>query len=58
MLCRSQVLLTGMGEVIDLNLVAVKTIMDLYKIKDQQMVFEKIYKVFHFMKQKKGDNGE
>ena len=47
MMCRGQVITGGMGGVIDLNFVAVKTVMDLYRVKNQQEVLEKVYKVFH-----------
>ena len=48
MLVRGQVLMSGMGDVIDLNFVALKTVMDLYQVTDQQRVFEKVYKTFHY----------
>jgi hypothetical protein len=53
MMVRGQVLMSGMGDVIDLNFQSVKTVMDLYQIKNQQSVFEKIYKVFHHFQAEK-----
>ena len=58
MMTRGQLLMSGMGDVIDINITAVKTVMDLYGIKDQQQVFEKVYKVFHhFLTEKRNASG-
>ena len=35
--------------VVDLNLQAVKTVMDIYKIKDQEACLRKLVTLFHFM---------
>lgn len=35
-------------DIIDLNYGALKTVMDLYEIKDQKMVFEKVRKLFFY----------
>lgn len=47
MLCRNQVITAGMGEVIDLNYVAVKTIMDLSGVRDQKDCLMKVINTFH-----------
>ena len=39
---QTQVIMSGMGDVIDLNIVAVKIIMDLYKIRNQVVCLEKV----------------
>jgi len=45
-LCRGQVITVG-EQVIDLNYQTVKTMMDLYGVKDQRETFEKITRTFH-----------
>jgi hypothetical protein len=55
MLCRNQVITAGMGEVIDLNYQTVKTIMDLYGVKDQQDCLMKVINTFHhFLAKERG----
>jgi hypothetical protein len=55
-MCRGQIILTGMGEVVDLNFQAVKIVMDLYEVEDQQECFYKVYKTFHhFLKERKAE---
>lgn len=48
MICQRQVITAGeANEVIDLNYQTVKTMMDLYGVKDQRSVFELVCKTFH-----------
>ncbi len=47
MQCQNQVIMSGSGNVVDINFVAIKVMLDLYKIENQQNVFDKIVKVFH-----------
>ena len=55
MLCRNQVITAGMGEVIDLNYQTVKTIMDLYGVKDQKDCLMKVINTFHhFLAKERG----
>ena len=54
MLCQRQVILNGVGEVIDLKFEAVKAMMDLQGVKNQRECFAKVYKTFHhFLKEGK-----
>jgi len=53
-LVRGQVIVAG-ETVIDLNFVAVKTVMDLYGVADQRGVFEKVRKAFYHFEQKRRD---
>jgi hypothetical protein len=50
-LVNRQVVTRGMdGDIIDLNFQAVKTVMDLYEIKNQRTCFEKVRRIFfHFL---------
>ena len=54
-MCRNQVITAGMGEVVDLNLQTVKTVMDLYNIKDQRECMEKVTKTFRHYLSKRRD---
>lgn len=57
-MCRNQVITAGMGEIIDINLQTVKTVMDLYGVKDQRECMEKVSKTFrHFLSQRKANEG-
>lgn len=56
MLTRGQVLMSGMGDIIDINIPAVKTVMDLYGVADQQRCFEKVYKTFHHFLKEQHEN--
>ncbi len=48
MLVKRQVITAGeTNEVIDLNYQTVKTMMDLYRVKDQRAVFQKVCAAFH-----------
>ena len=48
---RRQIITAGMGKVIDINIQAVKTVMDLYQVKDQRSCLDKVrYLFFHFLK--------
>ncbi len=51
MLCKRQVITAGeTNEIIDLNYITVKTMMDLYGVTNQKRVFESVLKVFyHFL---------
>jgi hypothetical protein len=57
MLCKFQVVTAGMGEVIDINHLAVWEAIDRYKVKDQIRCFELVNTVFHYMLNK-GRNNE
>lgn len=54
-MCRNQVITAGMGEIIDINLQTVKTVMDLYNIKDQRECMEKVTKTFRHYLSKRRD---
>ena len=50
MTVRGQVVTAGNGQVIDLDFNAVKTVMDLYGVRDQRDCFEKVRTCFfHFL---------
>ena len=44
---RGQVITAGMGDVVDINILAVTKLMDLYGIKNQVEVLSKVRKTFH-----------
>ena len=55
-MCRNQVVTAGMGEVIDINLQTVKTVMDLYGVKNQRECVEKVTKTFrHFLSKRRNE---
>ena len=57
-MCRNQVITAGMGEIIDINLQTVKTVMDLYGVKNQRECMEKVTTTFrHFLSQRKANRG-
>lgn len=56
LMCRNQVITAGMGEVIDINLQTVKTVMDLYGVKNQRECMEKVSKTFRFFLSKRKEN--
>jgi hypothetical protein len=41
-------ILVSMGQIIDINHVAIKTIMDLYGVIDQRRCFERVVALFHY----------
>jgi hypothetical protein len=57
-MCRNQVITAGMGEIVDINLQTVKTVMDLYGVKNQRECMEKVSKTFrHFLNKRREANG-
>jgi hypothetical protein len=53
-ICRNQVITAGMGEIVDINLQTVKTVMDLYGVKNQRECMEKVTKTFrHFLNKRR-----
>jgi hypothetical protein len=46
MTCRGQVITAGMGQVIDIDLQAVKVMCDVLDIKDQAKVIQRVRKLF------------
>jgi len=58
-LCRRQVITAGeANEVIDINYQTVRTMMDLYGVKDQRECFERIISCFHhFLKKEREVRG-
>jgi hypothetical protein len=56
-IARHQVIVGGMnGEVVDLNLPAVKMVMDLYDIKDQRACLNKVRRTFyHFLAESRAE---
>lgn len=44
--CRTQVITSAMGELLDINLTAVKMVMDLMQIDDQLICMEKVRVMF------------
>ena len=55
-MCRNQVITAGMGEIIDINLQTVKTVMDLYSVKNQRECVEKVTKTFrHFLSKRRNE---
>lgn len=44
---RNQLIVGGMGGVIDINIMAVKTVMDLYEIENQCECMEKVLQMAH-----------
>jgi len=55
-MCRNQVITAGMGEIIDINIQTVKTVMDLYTVKNQRECMEKVTKTFrYFLNQRKAN---
>lgn len=49
-ICSGQVIIAPMGGAIDINILAVKTAMDLYQIEDQKECLEKVLFIFREMK--------
>jgi hypothetical protein len=57
-MCRNQVITAGMGEIVDINLQTVKTVMDLYGVKNQRECMEKVSKTFrHFLNKEREAKG-
>lgn len=55
-MCRNQVITAGKGEIIDINIQTVKTVMDLYGITNQRECMEKVTKTFrHFVSQRRNE---
>jgi hypothetical protein len=55
-MCRNQVITAGMGEIVDINLQTVKTVMDLYGVKNQRECMEKVSKTFrHFLNKRRDE---
>jgi len=50
-ICSGQLIMAPMGGPIDINILAVKTAMDLYEIEDQKECLEKVLFIFREMKQ-------
>ena len=51
MICRNQVIVAGMGQILDISIPAIKIVMDLYNIQDQKKCLNKVRAVFyHFLK--------
>ncbi len=46
--------ITTMGQVIDLDISAIKTIMDIYKVEDQRTCLERVMKLFHYFQEEEG----
>ena len=46
MICQRQVIVAGMGDVIDINILAVKAVMDICNIHDQETCLNKVIKLF------------
>jgi len=57
-ICRGQIIVTGMGDVIDINILAVKAVMDLYDIDNQKACLEKVMRLFHFFQQNRKKSNE
>jgi hypothetical protein len=56
MLTRRQAITTGMGNVVDINLQAIKTVMDLHGVKNQKECMERVRKAFfHFLNEESGN---
>jgi len=47
MVCRNQVIVAPMGEVIDINIQTVISTMGVYGIRNQKDCLEKVLKIFH-----------
>lgn len=54
-MCRNQVITEGMGERVDINLQTVKTVMDLYGIRNQRECMEKVTKTFRYFLSQRRD---
>jgi len=52
MMTRNQVITADMGQVIDINIQAVKTVMDLYEVSNQKDCLARVIKLFHHFRQK------
>jgi hypothetical protein len=50
---RDQVITAAMGEVIDISIPAIKTVMDLFGVKDQKGCLLRVIRVFHHFLAKK-----
>jgi hypothetical protein len=46
MICQRQVITAGMGDVIDINILAVKAVMDICNIQDQEVCLNKVLELF------------
>ena len=53
---RGQVITAGMGEVIDINILAVTKVMDLYEIKDQLKCLRRVRNAFHHILSEQKDD--
>jgi|WetSurMetagenome_2_1015567.scaffolds.fasta_scaffold106009_2 hypothetical protein len=58
MMVRNQVVTAGMGRVVDLNIPAVKYVMELYGVKDQKDCLSRIMKIFHTLLQERVAEGK
>lgn len=47
MITRNQVLTAGMGDIIDINILAVKAVMDIENVQDQKNCLKKVLSMFH-----------
>lgn len=48
MMCRGQIITAGMGDIIDINLLAVKAVMDIEGIKNQRDCLKKVHMLFSY----------
>ena len=55
---RGQIITAGMGEVVDINILAVTKLMDLYGIKNQLECLKRIRSIFHHFLSKKEKGNE
>ncbi len=56
LLVRNQVITTAMGSVVDISFPAVKVVMDLMGVEDQQDCFFRVHHLFHEFRPR-GENG-
>jgi hypothetical protein len=52
-ICQNQVLMSGFGDIVDLNYNALEFIMSLYNVKNKRECFEKIIKIFRYIQENK-----
>lgn len=57
-LCRGQVIVAGMGDIIDINIQAVCSVMDIYGISDKRDCLEKVIRIFRIWQKNRKKNGQ
>lgn len=57
-ICRGQIITAGMGDIIDINILAVKAVMDIEGIQNQKVCLQKVLTMFHYWQQNRKSKDE